>query len=49
MYSKLHHCWATAKVYFILNELMYQSKKTDKQGSLEMKSFHWINLDCIAM
>ena len=49
MYSKLHHCWATVKVYFSLNELTYQSKKTDKQGSLEMKSFHLINFDYIAI
>ena len=49
MYSKLHHCWATVKVYFSLNELTYQSKKTDKQGSREMKNFHLINFDYIAI
>ena len=49
MYSKLHHCWATVKVYFSLNELTYQSKKTDKQGSPEMKSFHSIHFDYIAI
>ena len=49
MYSKLHLCSATVKVYFNLNELTYQLKKTDKQGSLEMKSFHSINFDYIAM
>ena len=32
----------TVKVYFSLNELTYQAKKKDKQGSLEMKSFHSI-------
>ena len=37
MYLRLHHCWATIKVYFIPHELTYQSKKTDKQRSLEMK------------
>ena len=37
MYLKLHHCWATDKVYFSPNNLTYQSKKTDKQGSLEIK------------
>ena len=47
MCSKLHHCWATAKANFSLNELTYQSKKTDKQGSPEMKSFHSINFDYI--
>ena len=45
MYSKLHRCWTTGKVYFRLNELMYQSKKTEKQGSLKMKSFHSRNVD----
>ena len=40
---------ATVKVYFSLNELTYQSKKTDKQGSPEMKSFHSINFDYIAI
>ena len=49
MNSKFHHCWATVKVYFSLNELMYQSKKTDKQGSLEMKSFQLISFDYIAI
>ena len=49
MYSKLHHCWATVKAYFILNELTYQSKKTDKQGPLEMKSFHSINFYYVAI
>ena len=49
MYSKLHHCWATVKVYFSLNQLKYQSKKTDNQGSLEMKSFHSIKFDYIAI
>ena len=49
MYSKLQHGSATVKVYFNLNELTYQLKKTDKQGSLEMKSFHSINFDYIAM
>ena len=45
MYSKLHHCWATVKVYFSLNELTHQSKKTDKQGSPEMKNFHSVTFD----
>ena len=49
MHSKLHHCWATAKVHFSLNELNYQPEETDKQGSLEMKSFHSINFDYIAI
>ena len=49
MYSKLDHFRATAKLYFGLNELMYQSKKTDKQGSLEMNNFHSINFDHIAI
>ena len=49
MYSKLNHCWATVKVYFSLKELTYQSKKTNKQRSLEMKSFHLINFDCTAI
>ena len=49
MYPKLHHCWATVEVYFSLNELMFQSKKTDKQESLEMKSFHSINFNYIAI
>ena len=49
MYSKLNHCWATVKVYFSLKELTYQSKKTNKQRSLEMKSFHLINFDYIAI
>ena len=33
------------QVYFSLSELTYRSKKTDKQGLLEMKSFHSINFD----
>ena len=45
MYLKLHHCWAAVKVHFSLNELTYQSKKTDKQGSPEMKNFHSVNFD----
>ena len=49
MYSKLHLCSATVKVYFNLNELRYQLKNTDKQGSLEVKSFHSINFDYIAI
>ena len=49
MYSKLHHCWATAKLYFSLNELTYQSKKIDKQGSPEMKNFHSIHFDHIVI
>ena len=49
MYSKLHHCWATAKVYFGLNEVLHQSKKTVKKGSLEMKSSRSINFDYIAI
>ena len=49
MYSKLHLCSATVKGYFNLNELAYQLKKTDNQGSLEMKSFHSINFDYIAI
>ena len=28
MYLRLHHCEATVKIYFSLNELTYQSKKT---------------------
>ena len=49
MYSELHHYWATVKAYVSLNELTYQSKKTDKQGSPEMKSFHSIHFDYIAI
>ena len=49
MYSKLHHCWATVKVYFSPNVLTYKSKKTDKQGSLGIKSFHSINFNYIVM
>ena len=49
MYSKLHHCWATCKAHFGLHELLYQSKKTDRQGSLKLKSFHSRNFDCIAI
>ena len=49
MNSKLPHCWATIKVYFSLNELTHQSKKTDKHGLPEMKSFHLINFDYIAI
>ena len=38
MYLKLHHFWVTVvEVYFNLNELTYESKKTDKHRSLEMK------------
>ena len=49
MYSKLCRCWATVKVHFSLKELMYQSNKTDKQGSPEMKSFYLINFDYITI
>ena len=49
MYSKLHHFCATVKVHFSLNELTYQSKKTGKQGSPEMKKFYSINFDYIAI
>ena len=48
-YQCTQNCLATVKVYFSVNELAYQSKKTDKQGSLEMKSFHLINIDYIAI
>ena len=37
MYLKLHHRWATVEVYFSLNELTYESEKTDNHRSLEMK------------
>ena len=49
MYPKLHHCWATVEACFSLNESMYQSKKTDKEESPEMKNFHVINFDYIAI
>ena len=49
MYSKLDHFWATGKLYFSLNKLTYQSKKTDKQGPPEIKNFHSINFDHIAI
>ena len=37
------------QVYFTLSELTYRSNKTDKQGLLEMKSFHSINFDYVAI
>ena len=49
MCSKLHHYWATVKVYFSLDELTYQSKQADKQGSPEIKNFHSVNFDYIAI
>ena len=49
MYSKLYYCWETIKIYFNPNELTYQSKKIDKQGSPEMKNFHSVNFDYIAI
>ena len=46
---KISSLLGTAKVYFRLNELTDQSKKTDKQGSPEIKNFYLVNFNYIAI